>query len=164
MDEAVYFYTPDGPFGDFSNFARFGVWLDGAWWPTAEHFFQAQKFEDAAHRERIRRALTPKRAAEMGRTREVPPRADWDEARVEVMRRVVTTKFLAHPGPRELLLSTGDRPLVESAPGDAFWGVGPEGTGENRLGRILEEVREGLRTGALAPLAAPGPRAKRRRP
>jgi hypothetical protein len=37
LDEALYFYTPDGPLGAFSNFAKFGVALDGEWWPTAEH-------------------------------------------------------------------------------------------------------------------------------
>lgn len=145
MDEAIFFYTPDGPHGAFSNFARFGVALDGAWWPTAEHFFQAQKFDDPAFREKIRRVATPKQAAAMGRTRVHPLRADWDTYRVEVMRRVVTAKFETHPSLRELLLSTGNRPLVESAPGDAFWGTGPDGTGENRLGRLLEELRAKFR-------------------
>ncbi len=145
MDEPIYFYTPDGPYGDVSNFAKFGVALDGAWWPTAEHYFQAQTFEDPAHRERIRRASTAKQAADLGRTRAVPLRSDWDEARVEVMRRVVEAKFRTHAAPRDLLLSTGDRPLVESAPGDAFWGAGPDGTGENRLGRLLEELRARFR-------------------
>jgi hypothetical protein len=148
MDEAIFFYTPDGPHGAFSNFAKFGVALDGAWWPTAEHFFQAQKFHDPAYREKIRRASTAKQAADLGRTRIVPLRPDWDEARVEVMRRVVTAKFETHPALRELLLSTGNRPLVESAPGDAFWGVGPDGVGENRLGRLLEELRARFRAEA----------------
>ena len=148
MDEPVYFYTPDGPHGAFSNFAKFGVALDGVWWPTAEHYFQAQKFHDAAYREKIRRASTPKQAADLGRTRAIPLRQDWDEARVDVMRQVVTTKFETHAALRELLLSTGNRPLVESAPGDAFWGAGPDGTGENRLGRLLEELRARFRVEA----------------
>ena len=151
MDDAVFFYTPDGPFGDFSNFARLGVALDGAWWPTAEHFFQAQKFDDPAYREKIRRASTPRMAADLGRTRALPLRPDWDTARVAVMRRVVLAKFRTHAALRDLLLSTGTRPLVESAPGDAFWGCGPEGTGENRLGKLLEEVRAMLRAGGLPP-------------
>lgn len=147
MDEPIYFYTPDGPFGAFSNFARYGVSLDGAWWPTAEHYFQAQKFHEPAYREKIRRASSPKQAADLGRTRILPLRADWDMARVEVMRRVVRAKFRTHAELRELLLSTGNRPLVESAPGDAFWGCGADGNGENRLGRLLEEVRSALRAG-----------------
>lgn len=146
MEDAIYFYTPDGPYGAFSNFARYGVALDGAWWPTAEHYFQAQKFHDPAYREKIRRSSTPKQAASLGRTRTVPLRSDWDEARVEVMRQVVTAKFETHPELRDILRSTGDSPLVESAPGDAFWGAGPDGAGENRLGRLLEQIRDQLPT------------------
>ena len=145
MEEAIFFYTPDGPFGDFSNFAKFGVALDGVWWPTAEHYFQAQKFGDPAYQEKIRRASTPKQAADLGRTRALALRPDWDVARVDVMRRVVTAKFETHEALRVLLLSTGDRPLVESAPGDNFWGAGPDGRGENRFGRLLEELRTRFR-------------------
>lgn len=152
MEYAIFFYTPDGPYGDFSNFAKFGVALDGAWWPTAEHYFQAQKFNDPGYREKIRRASTAKQATDLGRTRALPLRSDWDSTRVDVMRRVVTTKFETHEHLRDLLLSTGDRPLVESAPGDNFWGSGPDGTGENRLGRLLEELRARFRAEARGPI------------
>ncbi|WKL59075.1 NADAR family protein [Asticcacaulis sp. ZE23SCel15] len=149
MVDAIFFYTPDGPYGNFSNFAKFGVAIDGVWWPTAEHYFQSQKFDDAAYREKIRRASSAKQAADLGRTRTLPLRLDWDVARVEVMRRVVTAKFETHPDLRALLLSTGERPLIESAPGDKFWGAGPDGTGENRLGRLLEELRARFRAEAV---------------
>jgi len=45
----------------------------------------------------------------------------------------------------ELLLSTGEDTLAEAAPGDYYWGIGADGSGENRLGRILEQVRTELR-------------------
>ena len=31
-------------YGCFSNFAHYGFELDGKWWMTSEHYFQAQKF------------------------------------------------------------------------------------------------------------------------
>jgi N-glycosidase YbiA len=43
------------------------------------------------------------------------------------------------------LLATGDDLLVENAPGDYYWGCGKDGSGKNRLGTILMEVREILR-------------------
>jgi N-glycosidase YbiA len=107
MHEPIYFYTPDGPFGDFSNFARYGVALDGLWWPTAEHFFQAQKFHDTEYREKIRRASSPRMAADLGRTRTLPLRPDWDTGRVAVMRRVVLAKFRAHASLRDMLRAGG---------------------------------------------------------
>lgn len=145
VSEPVYFYTPDRPFGEFSNFSKHGVEMDGLWWPTVEHYFQAQKFDDPGYREIIRTSGPAKRAAELGRSRAVPIRADWEAVKVEIMRNAVLKKFQTHPALKTLLLSTGDRPLVENAPGDYFWGCGQDGSGRNELGRILEAVRDQLR-------------------
>lgn len=71
---AIYFYSTRNDYGEFSNFSKHGVELDGLWWQTTEHYFQAQKFEDAEYREKIRRAKTPKDAATLGRSRPVPLR------------------------------------------------------------------------------------------
>jgi N-glycosidase YbiA len=141
----VYFYTPDQPYGDFSNFSRHGVEMDGLWWPTVEHYFQAQKFPDLAYREKIRSVSLPKRAAELGRDRKVPIRPDWEEVKVGIMTAAVLKKFQTHAGPRDLLLSTGEDDIVENAPGDYFWGGGQDGSGLNHLGRILMDVRRQLR-------------------
>ncbi len=71
VSEPIHFYTKSGPYFKLSNFAPFGFELDGKYWPTVEHFFQVQKFKDAAHRERIRDAPTPKGARELGQTRKI---------------------------------------------------------------------------------------------
>lgn len=39
----------------------------------------------------------------------------------------------------------GDEELIEAAPGDYYWGCGVEGSGQNRLGQILMEIRAALR-------------------
>jgi ribA/ribD-fused uncharacterized protein len=54
-------------------------------------------------------------------------------------------KFTQHDDLADLLLSTGDRPLVEHTANDAYWGDGGDGKGKNRLGRLLERVRRELR-------------------
>src|SRR5688572_28325351 len=54
VSEAVEFMSVHGPYGQFSNFAGFPVEIDGRTWPTAEHYFQAQKFAGAADEEEIR--------------------------------------------------------------------------------------------------------------
>ena len=142
---AIEFYSTNDPYGEFSNFASFPITLDGQAWPTSEHYFQAQKFDDAAYREKIRVAGSPMVAARLGRSRSVPIRADWESTKIDVMRRAVMAKFTTHAVLRELLLSTGDEPLVEAADGDSFWGCGRNGDGKNWLGRILMEVRSRLR-------------------
>ncbi|MBC8139830.1 MAG: NADAR family protein, partial [Armatimonadetes bacterium] len=51
-------------------------------------------------------------------------------------------KFDAHTELRELLLSTGTETLIEKTSTDDYWGCGTDGTGKNRLGELLEELRE----------------------
>lgn len=141
----IKFYKVQEPFGCFSNFAAYPVELDGKVWPTSEHYFQAQKFAGTPHADDVRRARTPKDAANMGRERSRPLRADWEAVKDEVMRRAVLRKFETHPELRALLLATGDEEIVENAPGDYYWGCGADGTGKNMLGKILVEVRGILR-------------------
>jgi hypothetical protein len=61
------------------------------------------------------------------------------------MRKAVLRKFETHKDIREVLLSTGDELIVENSPIDYYWGCGKDGSGKNRLGEILMEVREILR-------------------
>ena len=141
----INFYHFNEPFGEFSNFARFPIRLRGKAWPTSEHFFQAQKFEDAKVRAAIRRVKSPMIAARMGRDRKHRLRRDWDSARVAVMREGLRAKFTQHDDLRRLLLSTGDAAIVEHTERDDFWGDGGDGSGANMLGRLLMELRGELR-------------------
>ncbi len=141
----IWFYAQTDPYAEFSNFAPFGVEVEGLWWRSVEHAFQAAKFTDAAHRDRIRRASKPKAAKALGMSRDVAIRPDWDAVKDGVMHDLVRRKFATHPAPRTLLLSTGDERIVENAPMDAYWGCGPDGQGLNRLGEILMQVRSELR-------------------
>ena len=85
----IYFYTTNQPYGEFSNFSKHGVELDGLWWKTTEHYFQAQKFEDSNHMKKIRLALNPKTAANLGRNRKIQIRTDWENIKDDVMRKAV---------------------------------------------------------------------------
>ncbi|MGL5060292.1 MAG: NADAR family protein [Microcoleus sp.] len=141
----VYFYNTLGEYGGFSNFSRHGFQLDGEYWPTSEHYFQAQKFPETPHYDRIRQAKTPKDAANMGRDRSRPLRKDWEQVKDDIMRKAVLRKFETHAEIREILLATGNEEIVENAPGDYYWGCGKDGSGKNMLGQILMEVRDILR-------------------
>jgi ribA/ribD-fused uncharacterized protein len=141
----IYFYTTGSEYGFFSNFSSHGIELDGEYWPTTEHYFQAQKFPATADGDQIRQAKTPKDAAKMGRDRSRPLRNDWEEVKDDIMRKAVLRKFEIHAEIREILLATGDEEIVENAPSDYYWGCGKDGSGKNMLGQILMEVREILR-------------------
>ena len=149
----VYFYNTTGEYGCFSNFSPHGLELDGLYWRTSEHYFQAQKFVDAAHKMEIYNCKTPKDAANKGRERTRPLRPDWEQVKDDIMRKAVLRKFETHAEIREILLATGDEEIVENAPGDYYWGCGKDGNGKNMLGKILVEVRELLRDTANGSIA-----------
>jgi len=92
----IYFYRTTEKYGCFSNFSKHGFNLGEKYWPTSEHYFQAQKFVGTIHEEEIRLAETPMDAAKMGRDRNRPLRQDWEEVKDAIMRSAVLCKFQNH--------------------------------------------------------------------
>jgi ribA/ribD-fused uncharacterized protein len=144
-----------GDYHFLSNFAPAQVMLDGVEYPTVEHAYQAAKTLEPGERERIRGASTPGLARKLGRKLTQHP--DWPDRKVEIMRGLVWQKFEARPDLQKLLLATGDVELVEGNTWhDNFWGncrcsrctAAP---GQNWLGRLLMEVRQGLREKEVHP-------------
>lgn len=146
MSQSILFYSVSDEYGCFSNFAPYPIRLDGKVWPTSEHYFQAQKFQEEEHQEQIRKTKSPMIAARMGRDRKKPLRSDWEAVKDDVMRKAVRAKFAQHEDLRQVLLATGEATLVEHTANDSYWGDGGDGSGQNRLGHILTEVRAELRT------------------
>jgi len=142
----IKFYRVTDTFGEFSNFAAYPIKLDGKQWPTLEHYFQAEKFSDSQYKLTIRNANSPMIAAQLGRDRKRKLRKDWESVKDDVMRRAVRAKFEQHESLLNLLLSTGERKIIEHTENDSYWGDGGDGSGRNMLGRILMEVRASLRT------------------
>lgn len=142
----ILFYSVSEKYGEFSNFAAFPINVGGKMWPTSEHYFQAQKFTDSAHIKKIRNARSPMEAARLGRSRKVPIKKDWEKSKDSAMHTAVSQKFAQYKELKELLISTGNRKLVEHTVNDDYWGDGGDGTGKNMLGRILMTVREQLRS------------------
>ena len=81
-------------------------------------------------------AVTPETAAKIGRGAQLNypecVRADWEDIKVEVIRRALMEKLKSHDGPRQLLLHTvcsdGRVRLIEDSPVDPVWGAGRDGT------------------------------------
>jgi ribA/ribD-fused uncharacterized protein len=118
--------------------------MNGVWWQTVEHYYQAMKFTDAEYIEKIRITKTPKEAGNLGRNRNMKIRENWDEIKYEIMVEAVTKKFQTHKKLRAILLATGDSKLAENSPFDYYWGIGVDGSGLNMLGKILMKIREDL--------------------
>jgi len=164
-DNQILYYSRDREtFGFLSHFHPSPIMIDAEAWPTVEHFYQAQKSPSVAYRNAIRAAVHPghvKRlsAPPVGKARLVEgswfakhgkvPRADWQEVKLDIMRRGDQAKFAQNADLAMLLLATGNAELIEDAPNDAFWGIGKDGFGANWAGRILMDVRDSLRRVAI---------------
>ena len=142
---SIYFYKINDEYGCFSNFAHYGFELDGKWWMTSEHYFQAQKFCGTEYEEIIRLLDSPMKAAEMGRSRDLPLRKDWEQVKDDIMRKAVYAKLLQNSDIKDMLLETGSEYIVEKTSNDYYWGCGVNGTGKNMLGIILMEIRDKLK-------------------
>jgi predicted NAD-dependent protein-ADP-ribosyltransferase YbiA (DUF1768 family) len=69
----------------------------------------------------------------------------WNHVQVDVMRSLLQLKFQVCPMSVYVLSQTGKRVLRNNSdPLDYFWGIGPNGTGDNWVGRILMEIRDTL--------------------
>lgn len=53
-------------------------------------------------------------------------------------------KFTQRPELRDALIQTGTEELQEVSPKDHYWGLGADGSGQNKLGRMLQLVRAKL--------------------
>ena len=138
----IYFYSSRTAYSEFSNFSKHGFMLRDKYWPTVEHFFQAQKFPGHPFEEKIRTASSPTQAKKMGQMRSLPLPKNWEQIKDGIMRSAVLAKFRAHDDLKKLLLETNDEELVENAPSDYYWGCGQDGSGKNMLGKILMETRK----------------------
>ena len=143
--QKILFYRVSDNYGEFSNFASYSLFDGKQVWPTSEHYFQAQKFLETDLQEKIRLLNSPIEAAMEGRNKRNPLRSDWENVKDDVMRYAVFEKFKQHPKLQELLLSTGNAEIVEHTKNDSYWGDGGDGSGKNKLGKLLMEVREKLK-------------------
>lgn len=142
IKEAALFYKLKEPLGFCSNFWRAKMFVDGKWWGTVEHLYQAAKTSDAKEHELIWQAEKPREARNLGQTVKLKP--NWDEIKYAVMKQCLMIKFTQHHDLLQRLLDTGDKVLVEDSDIDYYWGWGATRTGQNMLGKALMEVRKEL--------------------
>lgn len=144
MAKEIYFFNREDKYWELSNFSGFGFELNGYYWKTMEHYFQAMKFEGTAQFEKILNSGSPKQAKDLGQSRTTPIRSDWDQVKERIMLEGLRSKF-STPELRALLLKTGRKILIENSPYDKYWGIGSNGKGKNRLGELLMQLRDELK-------------------
>lgn len=127
-----------GNFFFLSNFYECPVTYKQLTYTNAEAAFQAQKCTSDAEKIQFTK-LNPTEAKKLGRR--VNLRKDWEAVKVKIMEEIVRAKFTQNTELADKLLATGDVYLEEGNTwGDRIWGT-VNGSGANRLGIILMQVR-----------------------
>lgn len=148
MTEIAFYRADEAPYGAFSNLFRREIQFEGEAFATAEHAYQAGKARKPAVRQWLLAAPSPALLAMAAHGLYWwDVRSDWSKIKFDRMRAVLRAKFTQHEDLRELLVSTGQARLVESATVDnavnRLWGE-VNGKGKNMLGALLMELRTEL--------------------
>lgn len=138
-EETKFIVSFTGNYSFLSNsFVGHEFVYEGNKYNSAEAAYQSAKCLDLRNRFKFTK-MNPSTAYKVGQL--VRMRPDWDCVKDEVMQKVIWSKFAADKGLSTRLVATNPCILVNGNDSDTYWGV-VNGTGENKLGKILMEVRE----------------------
>lgn len=123
----------------FCNFYPCDVTVDNTSYKNAEAAFQAGK----TYKNGVPQAL---QFADGDQAFKIGKNGQWSYHGQNVIRMkdVLWAKFTQNNKLKQFLLQTGKKTLIEDSDRDAFWGIGPQGTGQNKLGELLMDLREQL--------------------
>jgi len=139
--------TFDREYAFLSNYYPSIFIYEGIEYPKNEHFFQAMKTLNIDERKEIAACETPGKAKRMGRRVQLRP--DWEDVKIDIMRKGLEMKF-SIPELKTKLLATNDEELVEGTTWhDQTWGICTcekcRGQGKNLLGQLLMEIRNSIK-------------------
>jgi ribA/ribD-fused uncharacterized protein len=156
--ESIIFRSTRAKYGAFSNMAgNFPLSVNGKSFFNAEALYQCCRFpRNPTLQHTVASERSPMSAKSVARLFESETREDWFDVRVRIMRWTLRIKLLHYFSTwGQLLLSTGDHPIVEESPNDLFWGASrsPKNpntlVGGNVLGRLLMGLRQEMQNGTL---------------
>ena len=150
MPKKIQFCTPTGPYWFLSPLASFPIKMivDGRYFtfPSVEHYYQAMKFYATDPRFNVILDMeNPDDARLITKTPEykVNRRADFDKQKFDIMERGLRAKFAQNLDAAKMLRDTGNAILVKACPVCYKCGFGI-GSGENRIGKTLMQIRKEL--------------------
>ena len=76
----------------FSNFSSFTLEWKGKLWPTSEHAYHSEKFEDENLKEQIRNTHSAHDSQKLANANKDKYRKDWDEVKLGIMKEILRAK------------------------------------------------------------------------
>lgn len=140
--DAIYFYTPI--FYALDNFSAHIVEIWGKKFQTSEHAYQWKKFGDSNPEiaDAIFAATSPNAVKKISDAHKSDVSSEFHAIKIKIMEEILRAKADQHEKVRKLLKESGTKTIVENSPIDSFWGVGPDGNGENALGKLWMKIRD----------------------
>jgi N-glycosidase YbiA len=80
----------------------------------------------------------------IGDDSKLPISKEWDGSKDQLMYDSCKQKIIQNSEAKWVLLSTGNRKIIENSNFDSYWGY-CNGKGKNMFGSILEKIRDELR-------------------
>ena len=142
---SIDFYKEFGDLGYLANYSNHSFSVDGIFYKSVEHYYQASKFSDPVLVQKILSCDTPKEASIIGRDRSHKRIPNFSLIKLEKMYEGVYYKFSQNKDIRSKLIETRDEEIREMSVKESYWGVGPNLDGENHIGKILMKVRSQVR-------------------
>jgi ribA/ribD-fused uncharacterized protein len=150
INEVISFRKTTEAFGGLSNMASgYHLFVNDIIIPSAEHLYQAMRYPlyPNIQAEIIAQDNGMKAKMISNKYKSKYSRPDWDSIRIKIMRWVLEVKLSQNWEKfSELLISTGNKDIVEYSHKDKIWGVVLKSesqlVGVNALGRLLMELRE----------------------
>lgn len=144
--QKVLFSSRSKNYSFLSNFYISEITIDGKVYYHVEGYYQSRKFVGINNSaiEHIRNVASPMAC------KKISSSYIMNEDRIKewtggvrdiVMKQAVYSKFITNSELSKKLIETGDSILIENNPSDSYWAGGKDGKGENKLGKILMEVR-----------------------
>ncbi len=142
-----------------SNFHDAPFTVDNTPFVNNEQYIQKGKadlFGDEVMAAKIMKETSPYKIKKLGdRVKNVIPQ-QWEQEGPKIAEKGALAKFRQNTKAREYLLSTGNKTIVEAS-ADRFWGCGVklsdnrvlcpgQYTGQNKMGKVIEKVRQTLRS------------------
>lgn len=153
-DKFVFFWG-----GPFSQWYPSKFIIDGITFTHAEQYMMYKKamlFSDAETAEEILKAKSPRDQKALGRKVKGFIKEEWENHCKRFVYDANKAKFTQDDKLYKVLMSTGDKELVEASPEDKIWGIGlhesdprcldkSQWQGTNWLGEAITKVREDLK-------------------
>lgn len=129
-----------------SPFSAHQIEIWGEKFATVEHAYHSAKFLPGEIRDEIKNAKSAYESLQLNwKYKKDGNLLNPDFDKDKIMEELFRAKIAQHADVLEVLKLTGNRGLLKNVEADDYWGVGHDGSGQNKMGKLWMKIREELK-------------------